>query len=1473
MATVETTHEELSPIKRALLELREMRTRFDDLQGRQYEPVAIIGAGVRFPGGANDLESFWQLLNDGRDAVTEVPGDRWDIDAYYDPDPMKPGKMSTRFGGFVEGVDRFDPQFFGISPREADSMDPQHRLLLEVAWEALEHAGQRHDQLLGSQTGVFVGISHSDYLHTIFTDPDKIDVYSTTGSALSIASGRLSYVLGLQGPSMSVDTACSSSLVAVHLAVQSLRLRESNMALAGGVNLMLRPEININFSKSQMMAPDGRCKTFDAAADGYVRGEGCGIVVLKRLSDAVAQGDQILAVIRGSAINQDGRSGGLTAPNGPSQTNVVIAALANARVQPGEVSYVEAHGTGTSLGDPIEIQALGEVFGAAHASDTPLRVGSVKTNIGHLEAAAGIAGLLKVVLALQNRKIPAHLHLKERNPYIPWSQLPIDIPTTGIAWTPPNGKRIAGVSSFGFSGTNAHVILEEAPAIAQPPLATDIQENPLHLLTLSARSPEALSVLVNRYRAYFAANPGVALADVCSTAAGRAQFNQRLAVVVGSVQEAYDKLSAYASGQVPFGLFSGQAGMQPEVAFLFTGHGSQYPQMGRELYDTQPVFRSVINRCDELLRPYLAHALCDVLFPQEGMPSLMEGMAYTQPALFALQVALAELWRSWGIEPTIVTGHSVGEYAAAYVAGVFSLEDGLKLVAARGRLMEALPEAGQMVAVFAEEAVVEEAIAPYTNRVSIAAINGPQNTVISGQGEAVEAVVERLKQNKVKSRRLAVAQASHSPLMDPILDEFERVANTVVYSEPRIELVSCITGKLAGAGEVTQAAYWRRHLRQSVRFATAMQTLQEQGLRVFLEIGPNPTLLALGQRCLPENAGAWMPSLRQGSSDWTQMLESAGSLYQQGAKLRWDGFYPGRSCHKLALPTYPFQRARYWTSAVQTTTAPAKVDGWDAVCKAAQRQAEYAPLDLMLHTYPRRWECLDRLTSAYILHTLRGFGAYQRAGEAYTVDEVLSRFHVRPIYRTLVARWLGKLVALGLLAENAGVFTSLQPLPAANLDAAWDDTRVAMADLPYVQEYFLRCGTKLPAVLTGMESPLDTLFPDGSFTQAENLYRNWPLSRYFASIVRAALEAIVHALPPGKTLRVLEIGAGTGATTHSLLPILPPDRAHYTFTDVSELFLAHAAETFKAYPFVQYGLLDIEQSPEAQGYPRQQYDVIVAVNVLHATRDLNQTVQHVEELLAPGGLLLLNETTQHLPWYEMTTGLIGGWQRFEDNLRTDNPLLPQEQWTGVLQANGFAAVEVWPKLGSATEILGQHVIGAQVARTERADDGAAESAWQANTAYRAQQETTVEPTRPLLIQQIEEALPDERHDLLVDYVRQGVSRVLRLDSAQVLDRHSRLLEIGLDSLMALELRALLSKGLELQEELPATLIFDYPTIDAIARYLAAIYRTESGEASSTGEASNTSPAPEQPSQTALAAEIADLSDDEVAEMLLKRLRR
>lgn len=1456
----------LSPIKQALLEIRDLRAKLDRLQRVKSEPIAIVGMGFRFPGGADDPESFWQLLRDGTDAITEIPADRWDVEAYFDEDRGVPGKMYTAQGGFLSEVDRFDADFFGVAPREADLLDPQQRLLLEVSWEALERAGIASDQLLQSRTGVFVGMGNSDYGRRAFGNPSQVDMYAATGNCFSVASGRLSYLLGLQGPSMVVDTACSSSLVALHLAVQSLRREESDLALAGGVNLILSPEININFCQANMLASDGRCKTFDAAADGYVRSEGCGVLVLKRLSSAIEDGDPILAVVRGTAVNQDGRSGGLTAPSGPAQEAVIRAALADAGVAPHEITYVEAHGTGTPLGDPIEVQALGKALQEGRTE--PVVMGSVKTNVGHLESAAGVAGLIKTILALQHERIPPHLHVTEPNPLIPWDDLPVRIATDGEVWPAGEKRRLAGVSSFGFSGTNAHIIVEEGPARPEP----EASERPWHLLCLSGKTDAARRDLAGRFATYLNGHPDASLADVCATAStGRSPLEYRVAVPARSVDEARKKVEAVASGvypeDVPVDRFI--AGSDPGgVAFLFSGQGAQYAGMGRDLYETEPAFSAVIDRCAEVAESLLDVSLLDVLSDGEGEQAPVHETQYAQPATFALQCALAAMWRSWGLRPTVVMGHSLGEFAAAQVAGVFSLEDGLALVCERGRLMESLTGGGMMASLLAPEARARTAIAPYVGRVSVAAVNGPQSVVLAGEPNAVEDVLCDLEADDVKVKRLHVPFAAHSPQVDAILDRFERAAQAVTYHLPNLKLVSNVNGRLAGA-EVGQASYWRRHAREPVQFAEGMRTLDALGCRTFLELGPHTTLMGMGQGNLSGEAYAWLPSLREGWSGWQQVVETLGALYVRGVSVDWRAFW-GAERQRIPLPTYPFQRRRFWLEAPPDLSRGNAARRWETVQEEAILQARHVPIDLDMAAFPAKWDALRELTKHYVIRTLRGFGVFREAGETHSAPEVRSACGIVPTYEHLVARWLDLLVEEGMLAREGDAYTSRHPLPESDVETAMERVR---ADFPREEpliEYVRTCGEALPEVVTGEESALETLFPGGSYATTEFLYRDWAVARYFNGIARSVVATAAKVQPPQRPLRVLEIGAGTGGTTTSLLSAIGQTNVDYCFTDVSEFFLERGQETFAAYPSVRYKLLDIENDPAEQGFPAGRFDVVVAANVLHATRDLDRTMQHVERLLAPGGVLLMYEATHHPEWFDITTGLIEGWQKFEDTYRGDHPLLAPETWAAVLGANGFAEVRSFPEAGLPTEVLRQHVI---VARTAgEPPTTAAADAFFAGEAVRSDAPAAASPGPPpgeALRHALSQALPTEREGLLTDYVRDRVAAVLRRASPEELAPQHRLLDLGIDSLMAVELRNRLSSDLGLERDaIPATLVFDYPTIRAIAQRLGGMLNeatvlarpaTEGEEKPSGGERARRE------------ADIADRSDEEVEALLLKKL--
>ncbi|MBF0377040.1 MAG: SDR family NAD(P)-dependent oxidoreductase [Desulfamplus sp.] len=933
-------------LKKLYITLKQTQAKLASVESAAHEPIAIIGMGCRFPGGANNLQKYWDLLINQKDAIIDVPSNRWSASDWFDPDQNVPGKMFTVQGGFLDQpVDMFDAAFFNISPKEASGLDPQQRLLLEVSKETFENAGIAASNLKGSSCGVFLGMSSDDYAlaHRHSGDHKVIDAYSITGTTFSTACGRISYFYGLEGPAMTVDTACSSALVALHLACKSLRSKESHLALAGGVNLMLSPESHICFSKLRAISPDGRCKSFSADANGYVRGEGCGLIVLKRLSDALADKNKILAVIRGSAVNQDGKSNGLTAPNGLAQVKVIESALKDAGLTPSDLSFIETHGTGTSLGDPIEAEAISTVFSPHFSKDKPLIIGSCKTNIGHLEPASGIAALIKVVLCMQHGKIPANLHFEKPSPLIPWEEIPVVVANKTIEWKAAEGgdetaaekERVAGVNAFGFSGTNVHVILSDLPqSFAKQALAQSSQQKAKsdqefpdrshHILTISAKTKTAAETLKNDYIKFLedinykkfdeinkssqSNSSEIQVSDICRTSnIARDHFQYRIAAVGKDIESLIKNLKAQSE----------QSNSRPTLAFLFTGQGSQYPGMGRSLFETQPVFRQTLQRCDEILKPIIGQSLIYLFYDENADQDILHQTRFTQPALFALEYSLYSLWQSFGIEPDFMMGHSVGEYSAACAAGLFSLEDGLKLISRRGELMQSLPSGGGMAAIMAEPEEVEKAIAKYADALSVAAFNGPKHTVISGREDALTEAIEPFKARGTKVVRLTVSHAFHSPLIEPILDAFEKTAASISFKEPKIRLISNVSGDVA-KNEIMTPAYWRKHIRNPVRFLDSMTTLQREGVSIFVEIGPKPTLLGMGRTALPDLEGLWLPSLRVGQPDWDVVLTSLGKIYTNGFDVNWNGLYPSTSTtfgagQPVELPNYPFERKRFWT--------------------------------------------------------------------------------------------------------------------------------------------------------------------------------------------------------------------------------------------------------------------------------------------------------------------------------------------------------------------------------------------------------------------------------------------------------------------------------------------------------------------------------------------------------------------------------
>ncbi|MEU0173798.1 SDR family NAD(P)-dependent oxidoreductase [Streptomyces massasporeus] len=918
-------------LKLVTAELRQTRARLDHIEQKEHEPVAIVGMGCRFPGHAESPEELWRLVRDGADLVSGFPeGRNWDVDALYDPEPGRPGKSYVRTGAFLEDAAGFDAEFFGINPREALAMDPQQRLWLEVTWEALERAGIDPTSLRGSRTGGFVGMTHQGYAFPSRLSPgDEVAGYRLTGSTAAVAAGRASYVLGLTGPAVTVDTACSSSLVALHQACQALRSGECSLALAGGVTVMSTPNAFVEFSRQRGMAADGRCKSFAAAADGTGWGEGAGVLVLERLSDARRNGHPVLAVIRGSAVNHAGAGNGLTAPNGPSQERLIEAALDSARLSPTEIDAVEAHGTGTTLGDPIEARALLSTYGQGRAEDRPLWLGSVKSNIGHTQAASGVAGVIKMVMAMRHGVLPRTLHVDEPTPHVDWSAGAVRLLTENRAW-PDNGRpRRAGVSSFGVSGTNAHVILEQAPqeSSVTDESSPDTSPAPFSAPALpwvvSGASLQALRAQAERLTSYADAHREVTDADIGhSLATTRAVFPHRAVVVGSGRSELVGALAALSRGEESPAVVSGRPRRDGQDAgtgdrrwktvFVFPGQGAQFAGMAAGLLDSSPVFRDAMEECAAALAPHVDWSLIGVLRGADA--DWLERVDIVQPALFAVMVSLAALWRSVGVEPDAVVGHSQGEIAAACVAGVLSLQDAARVVAVRSKALRALAGRGGMVTVALGEAEAASLIESWGARLSVAAVNSPSSVVVSGDREALEGLMARCAEDGVRARRIPVDYASHSPQVEEVRDGLLEAFTGVRAASPRTAFLSTVTGTLLEPGDL-RTDYWYRNLRRPVRLEEVTRELAKSGYDVFLEISPHPVLTVPVQETV-EHAGAdevlVTGSLRRDDGGLDGFLRSAGRLYAHGVALDWSRMFAGSGARRVALPTYAFQRRSYW---------------------------------------------------------------------------------------------------------------------------------------------------------------------------------------------------------------------------------------------------------------------------------------------------------------------------------------------------------------------------------------------------------------------------------------------------------------------------------------------------------------------------------------------------------------------------------
>ncbi|MDP3544855.1 MAG: beta-ketoacyl synthase N-terminal-like domain-containing protein, partial [Phreatobacter sp.] len=1537
---------------------------------------------------------FWTLLTEQVDGTSEVPADRWSIEKYYDPDPKRPGKLYTKRGGFISGISEFDPQFFGISPREVAYVDPQHRMLLETTWEAFEDAGIAPRRWSDRKVGVFVGLFTHDYenIHMRVSERGIYGPHSATGMSTTIAANRLSHAFGFTGPSMVIDTACSSSLVALHLACRSLHEGESELAIAGGVNLQLSPEMTMSLCKASMLSPDGRCKSFDARANGYARADGVGMVVLKTLERAQADGDQIYAVIMGSAVNQDGRTQGLTVPNGDAQQVVMRDALSFAGVHPSEISYIEAHGTGTAVGDPIETNALGTVLRSGNPDRAPCVIGSVKSNFGHTESAAGIAGLIKVALMQRHGYIPPNLHFETPNPNIPFEDLRLRVPTALEEWrTGEDGRRLAGINSFGFGGTNAHVVLANAPS---SPSATQQrgEGDQAHLVFLSARSDEALKANARRHGHFLRSDQqaGVPLADVSAALAlGRDHHPIRLAVAGRTASEVADLLDGFAAGQRRQGVVSGQvadAGASG-VVFVCSGMGQQWWAMGRGLLNSEPVFARKIDELDRMFGRLASWSLRDILSRAET-DSQIDRTEYAQPAIFGLQMGLAALWESWGVKPDLVVGHSVGEVAAACIAGALTLEDAVTVCFHRSRLQATLAGRGGMLAVGLPEADLARRIQGKEALVSIAAINSAESATLAGDTATLQQIEADLQREAIFARMLNVEVPYHSPVMDEIREPFRAALQGIAPRASAVPLVSTVTGQLID-GTAFDADYWNRNVREPVAFAKAIGTLAGLQGRVFIEIGAHPVLASSIGECLTAAGvqGTAIASLRRKHDDATTFLAAVGQLHCLGHHLALEAKF-ARPSSRLDLPLYPWQRSTFWAEtpeSLKTRTGLASDDvrpdhpllgerlsspqptwrsevdinqphylkdhavqgavvfpaaGFIEMALAAARETggaqgplvierlsidaplvlsagsvaqvqlavgdgqkfqihshvhhegakrwtrhvagtliepkpaadtqfldaadlhdrlsnlvgqdeiyrrfdqmrlQYGPLFQNLHTawvgenealgqlvvpealageiplynlhpalldaafqllvalpsegtylpvsvervevlhpgivpawahvrktgetktrivadivvaddqgrvlaklsgltcqamadasaersarsssflydrvwvdsdfvsgslrkrasslpspqdlapllqerHNRRnvesrrdrfvmqaWPALDELASDYFINALTKLGLDWQDGSRFTTAELASRLGIVTRHVRFTERMLVLLMRAGYLGKEDGRWQVRQVPPIRSTTAQWQTLALAYPECHAELNLTRRCGSRLAEFLRDEDEPLTALFPAGS-PMAEHMYADSPTCGPYNRIIADALDEVVRRLPEGQTLRILEVGAGTGGLTSHLLPLLPAERTEYVYTDVSQSFLNHAKERFRAFPFLRYEIFDVEHDPLTQGLEPGYFDVIVLCDVIHATAHLRTSVGNLSDLLAPGGLVALMEPTSPPGWYDMVYGLLPGWWAFADkDLRPDHATIPASGWLSVLPLCGFEA--------------------------------------------------------------------------------------------------------------------------------------------------------------------------------------------------------
>ncbi|MEH2216148.1 MAG: beta-ketoacyl synthase N-terminal-like domain-containing protein [Nostoc sp.] len=1290
----------------------------------QLKGVAIVGMSGRFPG-AKNVDQLWQNLCNGVESISfftdnELVASGVDPALLNDPQYVKAGAV-------LQDIEMFDAPFFGFSPREAEIMDPQQRLFLECAWEALENAGYdpKTDKNL---IGVYAGGNLSTYLlNNLASHPELIKALEsqiTIANDKDFISTRVSYKLNLKGPSISVGTACSTSLVAVHLACRGLLSYQCDMALAGGIAIQVPQKQGYFYQEGGMASPDGHCRAFDAKAQGSPFGKGAGIVVLKRLEDAVADGDCIYAVIKGSAINNDGSEKvSYTAPSVTGQAEVIAEAQAIANFDSETITYIETHGTGTPLGDPIEFRALKKVFSAGTSKKNFCAIGSVKTNVSHLSSASGVTGLIKTVLALKHKIIPPTLHFEEPNPEIDFANSPFYINTQLHEWKTNGTPRRAGVSSFGIGGTNAHVVLEEAPGGEQGSRGAGEQGRKYQLLVVSAKTDSALETATANLVNHLQQHPELNLADVAYTLqVGRHGLSHRRTVVC---QDTQDAIAAFQNPKRV--LTSTQETNQRPVVFMFTGLGTHYINMGSELYQLEPTFREHLDRCCLLFQPLLGLNLKEVIYPtssakqeatkeksgidlrqmlgrdtQSADPAAQKlNQTYlTQPALFAIEYALAQLWMSWGIRPVAMIGYSIGEYVAATIAGVLSLEDAITLVAKRAQMIQELP-GGAMLAV----PLTEEEVQPFLNEnLSLSAVNGSFQCVLAGSTQAIEQLARELSAKGLACRQLQTSHAFHSYMMEAIADSFTELVKNISLKPPQIPYISNVTGTWITAEQATNPSYWTQHLCQPVLFADGVHQLWTQHSPILLEVGPGQALSSLAMQCLdnvPDDNKVILSSLRyayERQSDVTFILNTLGQLWLEGIKIDWSGFHAHERRYRLPLPTYPFERQRYWIEPqkllpaqrnIQPTLTASKL--WKSLVEAGQLQASAGALEFDEQISQAKRECLDRLCIAYINLTTAHLGAFSNPTKKYSLEELFDQCQIIPSYRELFGRWLEILVEQGQLHGEQELFTNFLPISTDFVNKTLVEVRAKWADTPQQIDLLQLYGENMVSLLTGKKEPLEfhvsTLLKSGEFSVQES-----PENKYYNSIMRICLEQVLKSLPPQVNLRILELGAGTGTGTRELLPILPSEKTNYTFTDVGGFFLNAAKKKFSDYPFIEYQLLDLERSLQEQGYSNHSFDVIVAFQVLHVARNIGETLDRIRSLLAPGGLLLFWETTQPRLEFEFIDALLmNPIENPESDRNMCNPFLSKEQWQEELKSHGFVQVTAFSEFAPFTD----HIIVAQ----------------------------------------------------------------------------------------------------------------------------------------------------------------------------------